>query len=69
VSAPAGERGAAAIELVGLQKTYSLTHVNRGLRTVMLEPGTLVDVALPLGLLAAFAAACFVLALRLFRWQ
>lgn len=46
-----------------------LTHANRALRDVMLEPGTLVDVAWPLLGLAAFAAVCFVLALRLFRWQ
>ncbi len=46
-----------------------LTHVNRALRDVMLEPGTLGTVWLPLLLLAAFAAACFWLALRLFRWQ
>ncbi|MBL8734393.1 MAG: ABC transporter permease [Planctomycetes bacterium] len=46
-----------------------LTHLNRALRDVMLEPGTLLDVAWPLAALAAFAAACFGLALRFFRWQ
>jgi ABC-2 type transport system permease protein len=46
-----------------------LTHVNRALRDVMLEPGTLADIALPLGLLAAFAVTCFVVSLRLFRWH
>jgi ABC-2 type transport system permease protein len=46
-----------------------LTHANRALRDVMLEPGTLGDTALPLLGLAAFAAACFGLALRVFRWQ
>ena len=46
-----------------------LTHVNRALRDVMLEPGTLADVAMPLGILAGFAAVCFALAMRLVRWQ
>lgn len=46
-----------------------LTHVNQALRDVMLEPGSLADVAVPLLLLGAFAAVCFVLALRWFRWQ
>lgn len=46
-----------------------LTHLNRALRDVMLEPGSLLDVAWPLAALAAFAAACFALALRFFRWQ
>lgn len=46
-----------------------LTHVNRALRDVMLGPASLLDVALPLALLAGFAAACFALALKLFRWQ
>ena len=46
-----------------------LTHVNRTLRDVMLEPGTLGDVWLPLVALAVTGLACFGLALRLFRWQ
>lgn len=46
-----------------------LTHCNRALREVMLAPGTLLDVAWPLLGLAAFAAVCFAIALRLFRWQ
>ena len=46
-----------------------LTHLNRALRDVMLEPGTLADVAWPLVGLAAFAALCFAAALRVFRWQ
>ena len=45
-----------------------LTHLNRGLRDLMLEPGGWSDVALPLAGLSAFALACFLLALRLFRW-
>jgi ABC-type multidrug transport system permease subunit len=46
-----------------------LTHVNRALRDLMLEPGTLADVAAPLTGILAFAALCFLLGLRLFRWQ
>ncbi len=46
-----------------------LTHLNRALRDVMLEPGTIGDVAAPLAGLAVFAAVCFAVALRLFRWQ
>jgi len=46
-----------------------LTHVNRALRDVMLEPGTLLDIWLPLTALAAVGLTCFALALRLFRWQ
>lgn len=46
-----------------------LTHANRALRDVMLAPGTVADVAWPLGGLAAFAVLCFACALRIFRWQ
>lgn len=46
-----------------------LTHVNRALRDLMLEPGGLGDVWLPLCGVGAFGAACFALALRWFRWQ
>ena len=46
-----------------------LTHINRTLRDVMLEPGTVADVWLPLAVLAAFGLCCFGLAMRLFRWQ
>lgn len=46
-----------------------LTHVNRVLRDVMLESGTLADVWLPLLLLLAAGVLCFTLAMRLFRWQ
>jgi ABC-2 type transport system permease protein len=45
-----------------------LTHLNRALRDVMLEPGSVGEVALPILLLAAFGLSCFALALRLFRW-
>ena len=46
-----------------------LTHVNRALRDLMLEPGTFADVALPLVGMLAFGGGCFALALRWFRWQ
>jgi len=46
-----------------------LTHVNRILRDVMLEPGTLADVWLPLSILATVGLTCFVVAMRMFRWQ
>ncbi len=46
-----------------------LTHINRALRDVMLAPGTLLDVTVPLLGLLGFALACFWLALRWFRWQ
>lgn len=46
-----------------------LTHVNRALRTTLLEPGGLADVWLPLALLAAFGLVCFTVAMRVFRWQ
>ena len=45
-----------------------LTHLNRGMRDLMLEPGGWSDVMWPLAGLAGFALACFLLALRLFRW-
>ncbi len=46
-----------------------LSWCNDAMRALMLEPGGFVEVAGPLALLAAFAAACFALALRLFRWS
>ncbi len=46
-----------------------LTHVNRALRDVMLEPGTLADIWMPLSFLAAGGVLCFAAAMRLFRWQ
>jgi ABC-type multidrug transport system permease subunit len=55
--------------LAWIAEALPLTHVNRALRDVMLEPGGFADVWLPLVALAAFAATCFALALRLFRWQ
>ncbi|MFK7742266.1 MAG: ABC transporter permease [Planctomycetota bacterium] len=46
-----------------------LTHVNRMLRTVVLEPGGFGDVWLPMLILVSIGALCFGLALRIFRWQ
>ncbi|MBL9079127.1 MAG: ABC transporter permease [Planctomycetes bacterium] len=54
--------------LAGLVEAVPLTHVNRALRDVMLEPAGVADVLLPLGLLAAFGGLCFALAVRWFRW-
>jgi ABC-type multidrug transport system permease subunit len=45
-----------------------LTHLNRALRDVMLEPGSLADVAVPMLALLLFAVVCFTVALRIFRW-
>jgi ABC-type multidrug transport system permease subunit len=45
-----------------------LTHLNRALRDVMLEPAGVAQVALPLVLLAAFGVLCLAVALRWFRW-
>ncbi|MCK5941969.1 MAG: ABC transporter permease, partial [Planctomycetes bacterium] len=50
-------------------ESMPLTHVNRALRDVMLEPGSLLDVWLPVAALAAAGLLCFTLAMRLFRWQ
>jgi len=46
-----------------------LTHVNRTLRQVMLESGSLLDVWFPLTVLMAVGLLAFGLAMRLFRWQ
>jgi ABC-2 type transport system permease protein len=46
-----------------------LTHLNRALRDVMLEPGGLPEVLGPLAGLSAFALLCFLLAIRWFRWN
>jgi len=50
-------------------ESMPLTHVNRALRDVMLEPGSLFDVWLPVTALAAAGLLCFTLAMRWFRWQ
>lgn len=50
-------------------ESMPLTHVNRALRDVMLEPGTLVDVWAPVAALAVTGVLCFTLAMRWFRWQ
>jgi ABC-2 type transport system permease protein len=46
-----------------------LTHLNRALRDVMLEPGGIGDVWLPIAALAAGAVLAFGLAMKWFRWQ
>jgi hypothetical protein len=45
-----------------------MTWCNDALRDLMLAPGGFAEVAGPVGLLVAFAALCFVIALRVFRW-
>ena len=50
-------------------KALPLTQLNDALREVMLEGASLGDVAGRLGILLAWAAVSFVLALRWFRWQ
>ena len=51
-----------------LVEAVPLTHVNRALRDVMLEPAGLAEVVWPLGALVAFGMLCFTLAVRWFRW-
>lgn len=46
-----------------------LTQMNDALREVMLEGAGLMDVAWRIGILAAYAAVCFTLALRWFKWR
>jgi ABC-2 type transport system permease protein len=46
-----------------------LTQLNNALREVMLGDHSLVDVAWRLGVLAAWGAVSFGLALRWFRWR
>ena len=46
-----------------------LTHLNRALRDVMLAPNGFAEVGVPLLGLGAFAAVCFGIGLKLFRWQ
>lgn len=45
-----------------------LTHVNRALRDVMLEPNGVLDVWMPIAGLTGFGCVCLLLALRIFRW-
>lgn len=49
-------------------RTMPLTQCNLAMRDLMLEPSGFAQVAYPLGYLLAFAAVCFGLALRWFRW-
>jgi ABC-2 type transport system permease protein len=46
-----------------------LTQINDALREVMLEGKSLIDIAWRLGILALYGVVCFVLALKLFRWN
>jgi ABC-type multidrug transport system permease subunit len=52
-----------------LIQALPLTQLNDALREVMLEGGTLMDVAWKLAILAAWALVTFTLALRWFRWR
>lgn len=55
--------------LAAVAEILPLTHLNRALRDVMLEPGG-IDVAMaPLALLGGFTLLCFTIALRIFRWS
>ncbi|MCC7061818.1 MAG: ABC transporter permease [Planctomycetes bacterium] len=45
-----------------------LTHLNRALRDVMLEPGGFAEIAVPFACLSLFGVVCFGLAMRWFRW-
>jgi ABC-type polysaccharide/polyol phosphate export permease len=45
-----------------------LTAVNDTLRGIMIEGASLASLAAPLGITAAWGAASFAVALRLFRW-
>jgi ABC-2 type transport system permease protein len=50
-------------------KALPLTALNDSLRGVMLEGRGLAQLGSPLAVLAVWAVACFVLALKIFRWQ
>jgi len=50
-------------------RALPLTAVNDALRAIMNEGAGFAGVAAELGILAAWTAVCFVLALRLFRWE
>jgi len=52
-----------------LVQALPLTQFNDAMREVMLEGASLTDVAWRLGLLAVWAVATFVLAMKIFRWQ
>lgn len=46
-----------------------LTQLNDALREVMLEGKSFIEVSWRIGILAAYAAVCFALALRFFKWR
>ena len=52
-----------------LVQALPLTLVNNALRAIMNESAGLAGVAIPLAALGAWGVTCFVLALRLFRWE
>jgi hypothetical protein len=52
-----------------LIQALPLTQVNDGLREVMLEGNSLASIGWRLGILAAWAVVCFLLALKWFRWR
>jgi len=52
----------------GVAEALPLTHLNRALRSVMLEPASLVDTLPTLLGLGGFGLVCFVCGLRWFRW-
>jgi ABC-type multidrug transport system permease subunit len=52
-----------------LIQALPLTQIIDGLREVILEGRTLLDIAWRLGILAVYAVVSFTLALRLFRWN
>jgi ABC-type multidrug transport system permease subunit len=54
--------------LRAVSESLPLTWCNDGLRALMLEPGGWAEAAPELALLTVFAAVCFGIALRIFRW-
>ena len=52
-----------------IAQSLPLTQCNDGLRDLMLAPGGFAAVAGPLVYLGLFAGACFLVALRIFRWN
>ena len=50
-------------------RSLPLTALNDALRAVMIDGASLVTVARPVGVCAAWGLGCFLLALRLFKWR
>jgi ABC-type polysaccharide/polyol phosphate export permease len=55
--------------ILPLIRLLPLTALNDALRAVMIDGATLASVARELGVLGAWGAAAFAVALRLFRWR